>query len=313
MGQQIFAYLQKHGLTERWIQSLMDEPLDCMADTYKRGLEILKSAMPGIPLLDASIARETIAGNLDYWCPTANKYEKYQEFFDSRYEKGDHIFVYTCLDPAGSFCNRMLDQERLRQVWIGWAPALYPKIEGYLHWGGMSMEGFDPYYLAAPLPEITDYESSRSGVLPAGDAAIMSPGFHQVNLIAPGEMSDEDINEFHSNLREVMLYIKYSRDKKKLNKIIEENPNFQSVERQAADVINIVTGSKLKYPEGKGDVNMCLAIKQMREESELAGQIKGAVETYKDLEVSLADTIKRIAERFHLSESESTETVKQYW
>lgn len=58
---------------------------------------------------------------------------------------------------------------------------------------------------------------------------------------------------------------------------------------------------------------MCLAIQQMREESELTGQIKGAVETYKDLEVSLADTIKRIAERFHLSESESIETVKQYW
>ncbi len=77
--------------------------------------------------------------------------------------------------------------------------------------------------------------------------------------------------------------------------------------------VNLITGSKLKYPEGKGDVNMCLAIQQMREESELVGQIKGAVETYKDLEVSLADTVKRIAERFHLSESESSETVKQYW
>ena len=57
------------------------------------------------------------------------------------------------------------------------------------------------------------------------------------------------------------------------------------------------------------NVNMCLAIQQMREESE----IKGAVETYKDLEVSLADTIKRIAEKFHLSESESSEAVKPYW
>ncbi len=179
MARQIFAYLQKHQLTDRWMQSLMDEPLDCMADTYKLGLEILKSAMPGIPFLDASIARESIAGGLDYWCPTTNKYEKYQEFFDERYEKGDHIFVYTCLDPAGNFCNRFLDQERLRQVWIGWAPALYDRIEGYLHWGGMSMNGMDPYYLAAPLPEITDYESSRSGVLPAGDAAIMYPGFHE--------------------------------------------------------------------------------------------------------------------------------------
>lgn len=179
MARQIYAWLQKHRLTDRWIQSLMDEPLDCMADTYKRGLEILKSAMPGIPFLDASIARETIAGGLDYWCPTTNKYEKYRSFFDDRYGKGDHLFVYTCLDPAGNFCNRMLDQERLRQVWIGWAPALYQKIEGYLHWGGMSMEGFDPYYLSAPLPEITDYEASREGVLPAGDAAIMYPGFHE--------------------------------------------------------------------------------------------------------------------------------------
>lgn len=88
------------------------------------------------------------------------------------------------------------------------------------------------------------------------DSAILAhaPDYH-VNLIAPEEMSDQEINEFHSNLREVMLYIKYSRDKEKLNQIIGEDPKFQSVERQAADVINVVTGSKLKYPEGKGVVN----------------------------------------------------------
>ena len=47
----------------------------------------------------------------------------------------------------------------------------------------------------------------------------------------------------------------------------------------------------------------------MREESE----IKGAVETYKDLGISLVETIKRIAERFQLSENESSEKVKQHW
>lgn len=82
-----------------------------------------------------------------------------------------------------------------------------------------------------------------------------APDYH-VNLITPKEMSDGEINEFHSNLREVMLYIKYSKDKAKLDEIIERDVNFQSVERQAADVINVVTGSRLKYPEGKGDVNM---------------------------------------------------------
>ena len=154
----------------------------------------------------------------------------------------------------------------------------------------------------APLSLKEMYSNTNSVIL------AHAPDYH-VNLIAPKEMSDEEINEFHSNLREVMLYIKYSKDKAKLNEIIERDSNFQRVERQAADVINVVTGSKLKYPEGKGDVNMCQAIQQMREES----KIEGAILMCKNLGVSLTDTIKQIAEMFHLSESESNETVKQYW
>lgn len=48
---------------------------------------------------------------------------------------------------------------------------------------------------------------------------------------------------------------------------------------------------------------MCLTIQQMREES----KIEGAVETYKDLGISLVETIKRIAERFQLTENASSE------
>ena len=55
--------------------------------------------------------------------------------------------------------------------------------------------------------------------------------------------------------------------------------------------------------------HVCLAIQQMREESE----IKGAILMCKDLGVSLAETIKRIAEKFQLSENESSEQVNQYW
>ncbi len=154
----------------------------------------------------------------------------------------------------------------------------------------------------APLSLKKMYSSTNDVIL------AHAPDYH-VNLIAPKEMSDGEIDEFHSNLREVMLYIKYSKDRSMLDKIIDENPNFRSMERRAAEVINIVTGSKLKYPKGKGDVNMCQAIQQMREES----KIEGAVLMCKNLGVSLADTIKQIAETFHLSESESNETVKQYW
>ena len=55
--------------------------------------------------------------------------------------------------------------------------------------------------------------------------------------------------------------------------------------------------------------HVCLAIQQMREESE----IKGAVLMCKNLGLSLTDTINRIAEMFQLSENESIKTVKQYW
>lgn len=154
----------------------------------------------------------------------------------------------------------------------------------------------------APLSLKEMYSSTDSVIL------AHAPDYH-VNLIAPKEMSDDEINEFHSNLREVMLYIKYSKDKQTLNKIVKEDIKFQSMERQAAELINVVTGSKLKYPEGKGAVNMCLAIQQMREES----KIEGAILMCKNLGVSLTDTIKQIAEMFDLSENESNETVKQYW
>ena len=180
MCNQLYDYLQKHKLTNRWLQSFMDEPLDCLADTYIIGTQIVKKSMPEISVLEATIARESIAGTVNYWCPTVNKYEKYKEFFDNQHEKGDHILVYTCLDPAGNYCNRLLDQERLRQVWLGWAPALYDNIEGYLHWGGMFMDRLDFYRLSAPLPDITDYDTSRQNSLPAGDPAIMFPGFFEV-------------------------------------------------------------------------------------------------------------------------------------
>lgn len=65
------------------------------------------------------------------------------------------------------------------------------------------------------------------------DAILTHAPDYYVNLIAPAEMSDMEIDKFYSNLREVMLYIKYSSDKEKLNKLIKEDSKFQNVGRQA--------------------------------------------------------------------------------
>lgn len=99
---------------------------------------------------------------------------------------------------------------------------------------------------------------------------------YHVRLIAPAQMPDEEIMKFQSSLREVMLFIKYSKDKKKLEEILKVNgKRFQEVERKAVDVIKTITRTDLKY-DGKAEkVDVCQAIKEMRMESEKKGEKRG--------------------------------------
>ena len=144
----------------------------------------------------------------------------------------------------------------------------------------------------------------------ATDEAIMQyvPDY-KVNLIAPGQMTEEEIREFKTSLKEIMLYIKYSKDKIKLQEVIQADKGFRNLDRQAAEVINVTTNSRLKYPEGKEKIDMCVAIDEMVAD----GKIEGAVETYKEVGFSLQETIQRIADNYNISLQESEEKVMRYW
>lgn len=99
---------------------------------------------------------------------------------------------------------------------------------------------------------------------------------YHVRLIAPALMSDEEIMKFQSNLREVMFFIKYSKDKEKLGELLDRNKErFQNVERRAVDVINVLTNTGLKYDRKERKIDMCQAILEMRMESEKIGEQKG--------------------------------------
>lgn len=105
---------------------------------------------------------------------------------------------------------------------------------------------------------------------------------YQVRLIAPAHMSDEEIMKFQSSLREVMLFIKYSKDKENLIKVLAANEaRFREVERRAADVIEAITNSGIKYDESEEVVNVCQAIQEMRKESELKKAQEVAENLYK--------------------------------
>ena len=159
-------------------------------------------------------------------------------------------------------------------------------------------------------PDRWDGPLSLKEMYAAADDAIMQyvPDY-KINLIAPEQMTDDEIKEFKTSLKEVMLYKKYSKDKAKLHEIAQEDPDFLSMDRQAAEVINVTTNSRLKYPEGKEKINMCLAIEEMRMDSE----IKGAVKVYREVGVSLQETVQRIAENYNFSLQQAEEEVKKYW
>ncbi len=92
---------------------------------------------------------------------------------------------------------------------------------------------------------------------------------YHVRLIAPAQMADEEIMKFQSSLREVMLFIKYSKDKENLSRVLAANEKrFREVERRAADVIEAITNSGIKYDKSEEVVDVCQAIQEIRKESE---------------------------------------------
>lgn len=84
--------------------------------------------------------------------------------------------------------------------------------------------------------------------------------------------------KFQSSLREVMLFIKYSKDKENLSRVLVTNEKrFRELERRAADVIETITNSGIKYDEEEEAeaVDVCQAIQEMRREGEKIGEQKG--------------------------------------
>ncbi len=144
---------------------------------------------------------------------------------------------------------------------------------------------------------------------------------YRLNLIAPFELSDEEIDEFQSNMREIMRYIKYSKDKNALNRVVHEQERFKSVERDAVEIMNVATHSNMRIDEGKESVDVCIAIQEIREEGKLEGRLEGKLEGRLEGAITFAQKMgadrenvkKSIMEVFDKNEEEAEELMKQYW
>ena len=100
---------------------------------------------------------------------------------------------------------------------------------------------------------------------------------YRVFMIDPMEMGDNDLQKLNSSLREVLAYIKYQRDKARMEKLLNEDSKFSCLETNAALVINAMTNAGIAIDPNKEVVNMCEAIRQMVDEGISMGQKQGSL------------------------------------
>lgn len=128
------------------------------------------------------------------------------------------------------------------------------------------------------------------------DEKILSlvPDYH-INFISPASMSDEEIGKFQSSLREVMLYIKHSKDKEKLNLIVNADERFKNLDRKAAEVIRAVTHTWVKFDdEGEEECDMCQAIDELCDDFYNKGVEESTLKSIKSLMRSLKKSAEQV-------------------
>lgn len=165
MARRVIAVMRENGWEQQWLQGVFDEPEDPFVDRYRELVSVLRSLKPDIKILEATMTTN-VTGLVNVWCPQVQEYQGNREFFDRRKAAGDRVWVYTCLSPGGPWLNRLLDQERLRQVYIGWALAKFD-LQGYLHWGGN-------FHTSKPFEELVRFHMEGQ-YLPAGDSHVLYP------------------------------------------------------------------------------------------------------------------------------------------
>lgn len=101
---------------------------------------------------------------------------------------------------------------------------------------------------------------------------------YQMNLIEVRKL--EDTSVFHTDIRQVFDFIRYSEDKFKLKELTERDPYYREMEEDAFDmVVTYANATELVkkenyYSEG-GKINMCKALQEMIEDGRMEGCAEG--------------------------------------
>ena len=105
---------------------------------------------------------------------------------------------------------------------------------------------------------------------------------YRIFLIDPYKLTVNDLEKFSSSLGDVLGYIKYSKDEKALSKFLNDSKVMIM-----ARVIRDITNTPIYVPEGKGEIDMCKAVKDMLDESKTEGKLTTLIELVQEDSLSI--------------------------
>ena len=134
---------------------------------------------------------------------------------------------------------------------------------------------------------------------------------YRIKLIDPAGIDSDEMDKFHTSLREVLSYIKYSKDADKLAEYMNHNQRMEHLEVGAAQVIKEVTNTKFQIPKGMEEVNMCEAIEVLMKRRETEGITQGKLSLLKELVDDGTLTVEVAAGKVIMSVEEFEEYMKK--
>ena len=142
---------------------------------------------------------------------------------------------------------------------------------------------------------------------------------YRIHLIDPAKLTEEELDKFSTSLKEVMGYIKYSKDKEKLLEFLRTDTR-KTIEMNAARVIKMITNTPIEVSEEMEEIEMCKAIDDLILESESRGRIegekkgeaKGMIEICLEMNFSKEDILRKLQDKLNISMQQASEYLEIY-
>lgn len=146
---------------------------------------------------------------------------------------------------------------------------------------------------------------------------------YRLNLINPAEI--ENLSQFEESLQMVFGMIKYRKDVNALKDYIEQNRDyFSKVDEETYRVAKMMLGADSYWKDVKseedGEMNMCKALEDLRQEGIDIGMERGIdlgvfhfIEAFQEIGKSYEETMKKLKEKFSLTEEDAGKKMEQYW